>query len=198
VLDVNLVDRPQDKLVWPDLEPSELEDYYHCMCAPVEEIDSRPEYPWHRLFWMLGNGLRLKCPTCGQSPIFVPWHKVRNTSDWFMPLDGCPRCGYPFDREPGYFLLSIFAINYGIASIIGLGIYLALEFWLQLPIWETLVLTILPIPFFNIWFARHSKALFIAVDLFFDPHQRDDDQGDQPVARTAPDPKSPEPELVTK
>jgi uncharacterized protein (DUF983 family) len=161
------------------------------MPPPVEQKEPHPEYSWSRLLWMLGNAFRLKCPTCGQTCIFLPWSKVRNIRDWFMPLDGCPRCGYPFDREPGYFLLSIFAINYGIASIIGVAIYLVLDFWVQLPIWLTLILTILPIPFFNIWFARHSKALFIAIDLFVDPHHRDGDDGDQPVAKTAPRPLEP-------
>ncbi len=145
---------------------------------------------------MLGNALRLKCPTCGRYSLFVSWQQVRSVRDWFMPLDGCPLCGYPFDREPGYFLLSIFAINYGIASIIGLVIYLILDFWVQLPIWETLIFTILPIPFFNLWFARHSKALFIAFDLFCDPHQRDEDDGDQPVGKVDPTPRRPAPEPV--
>lgn len=96
-----------------------------------------------------------------------------------MPLDGCPHCGYPFDREPGYFLLSIFAINYGVGSLLGLIIYLILDFWIKLPIEWTILLIVVPMPIFNLWFARHSKALFIAFDLFCDPHQRDDDDGDQ-------------------
>jgi uncharacterized protein (DUF983 family) len=147
---------------------------------------------------MLGNALRLRCPTCGRYPLFVSWRHLKSVRDWIMPLDGCPLCGYPFDREPGYFLLSIFAINYGIASIIGLAIYLVLDFWVQLPIWQTLIFTILPIPIFNLWFVRHSKAIFIAVDLFFDPHQRDDDDGDQPVEKALPRPKSPVPAPVHK
>jgi uncharacterized protein (DUF983 family) len=138
-----------------------------------------PEYSWSRFVWMMGNALRWKCPTCGQRPLFVPWSRVRSLQDWFMPLDGCPNCGYPFDREPGYFLLSIFAINYGVGSLLGLIIYLVLDFWVKLPIEWTILLVVVPMPIFNFWFSRHSKALFIAFDLFFDPHQRDDDGGDQ-------------------
>ena len=115
-----------------------------------------------------------------------------------MPLDGCPHCGYPFDREPGYFLLSIFAINYGVGSLLGLVIYLILDFWVRLPIEWTMALVILPTPTFNLWFARHSKALFIAFDLFCDPHQRGDDDGDQRTG-TAPDqPKPPVLESVKR
>jgi uncharacterized protein (DUF983 family) len=108
-----------------------------------------------------------------------------------MPLDGCPRCGYPYEREPGYFLLSIFAINYGAGALLGLLIYLVLDFWLRLPIWLVLTLTIIPMPIFNFFFARHSKAFFLAFDLFFDPHHGEDDGGDQRIEPPVSPPKSP-------
>ena len=161
------------------------------MRSEPPESDS-PQFSWRRFLWMIGNALHWKCPTCGQRPLFVPWYRVRNLRDWFVPLDGCPACGYPFDREPGYFLLSIFAINYGVASILGVAVYLLLDFGFRLPIWQTLAITIAPIPFFNLWFARHSKALFIAFDLFWDPHQRDDDGGDPGTEAPVPQPQNPD------
>jgi uncharacterized protein (DUF983 family) len=157
-----------------------------------------PEYTWKRFAWMMANASRLKCPSCGERPLFVPWHQVRTLQDWFMPLDGCPRCGYAFEREPGYFLLSIFAINYGVGAILGLVIYLVLDFWARLPIWLVLTVTVIPIPIFNLWFARHSKALFLAFDLFFDPHHGEDNGGDQRVEPPSPPPKAPDLEPVSK
>ena len=60
-----------------------------------------------------------------------------------------------------------------------------------------LTLTIVPIPLFNLWFARHSKALFLAFDLFFDPHRGEDDDGDQRLKTPSPSPKpSPTPSLI--
>lgn len=150
-----------------------------------------PEYAFDRFLWMMANAARWNCPTCGRRPLFVPWRKVRSLQDWFMPLDGCPSCGYPYEREPGYFLLSIFAINYGVGALLGLLIYLALDFWLRLPIWLVLTLTIIPMPIFNFFFARHSKAFFLAFDLFFDPHSGGDDGGDHGTDSPAPQPKSP-------
>ena len=150
-----------------------------------------PEYTLDRFLWMMANAARWKCPTCGERPIFVPWSKVRTLRDWFMPLDGCPWCGYPFEREPGYFLLSIFAINYGAGALLGLLIYLLLDFWLRLPIWLVLTLTIVPMPIFNFLFARHSKAFFLAFDLFFDPHQGEDNGGDQRTESPARPPQTP-------
>jgi|SRR5271165_268103 len=155
------------------------------------------DFSFKRFRWMMSNALALKCPTCGERPMFIPWHQVRSLRDWFMPLDGCPRCGYPFEREPGYFLMPIFAVNYGVGAFLGLIIYLVLDFAFHLPIWLVLTVTIAPIPFFNIWFARHSKAIFLAFDLFFDPHHGDDGGGDRrsdlPTA-----PKQPSLEPVSK
>jgi hypothetical protein len=143
----------------------------------AERSAELPKLSIRRFLWMMSNAWRLKCPTCGTKPLFVPWYQVRRLQDWFMPLDGCPRCGYPFEREPGYFLLSTFAINYGVGAMLGLLIYLVLDFATPMPIGWVIFLTVLPMPIFNLWFARHSKALFIAFDLFFDPHHSEGGDG---------------------
>ena len=78
----------------------------------------------------------LKCPECGTRPIFLPLLRIRSLRDYFTPLDGCPRCGYAYERETGYFLLAVWAINYGFGSILGIAIYCFLEFnyHLSLPV----------------------------------------------------------------
>jgi uncharacterized protein (DUF983 family) len=167
------------------------------MGSPLDHSEP-PDYSMKRFLWLMSNALRWKCPTCGERAMFVPWYEVRSLRDWFMPLDGCPRCGYPYEREPGYFLLSIFAINYGVGALIGVIVYLILDFGFHLPIWLVLTLTIIPIPIFNLWFARHSKALFLAFDLFFDPHRGEDDGGDQPSQAPVRPPKTPDFEPVGK
>jgi uncharacterized protein (DUF983 family) len=165
--------------------------------GPNPDHTEPPDFSIKRFRRMMSNALALKCPTCGERPMFIPWHQVRSLRNWFKPLDGCPRCGYPFEREPGYFLMPIFAVNYGVGALLGLVIYLVLDFALHLPIWLVLTLTIIPILLFNIWFARHSKALFLAFDLFFDPHHGDDDGGDRRSSSpTAP--KQPDLEPVAK
>ena len=98
-----------------------------------------------------------------------------------MPIDGCPRCGYPYEREPGYFLLATWAGSYGSGSVLGLALYFFLDWKYNLPIWTLLMMVLLPVILFNIIFARHAKALFLAFDHFFDPHEKeqggDDDKG---------------------
>lgn len=124
-----------------------------------------------RFFW---RACQLKCPECGTRPIFLPLGRVRCPADYFTPLDGCPRCGYAYERETGYFLLAIWAINYGFGSLLGISLYFYLEFNYKIPLSILIPAVVLPVVFFNIFFARHSKALFLALDHYFDPHCKDE------------------------
>ncbi|MFV0415777.1 MAG: hypothetical protein ACK5NG_05365, partial [Chthoniobacterales bacterium] len=91
--------------------------------------------------------------------------------------------GYAYEREPGYFLLSIWALSYGFGSLLGLILYLFLEWKYDLPLWQLLVSIVVPVLTFNILFIRHSKSFFLAIDHFWDPHIKDeggDDGGNKP------------------
>ena len=127
-----------------------------------------------RAFAYFFRACRLKCVECGTKPIFTPLLKIRSVSDYFAPLDGCPRCGYAYERETGYFLLAIWAINYGIGSLIGISFYWYLELNYRLDLRVLILSVVLPIIAFNILFARHAKAFFLALDHYFDPHGNDD------------------------
>ena len=146
----------------------------------------------------------LKCPVCGTRPMFLPLARVRSLDDWFTPLDGCPRCGYAYDREPGYFLIAHWGIVYGIAALVGIGIYVWLQIfhsdWSYL---KTLLVAMGPLPVVAFLISRHAKAYFLAVDHLCDPHvsPSEDEDGDGdggsrtlPVAPSTPDaPASPDP-----
>ncbi len=128
----------------------------------------------------LWRAMRLKCPVCGTRPIFIPWYRVRSFHDWFTPLDGCPRCGYPYEREPGYFLLAVFGFNPGFAVFVATVIFIYLaetDQAVQMPAWQFMCVVGLPVPIINIIIARHAKALFVALDHFVDPHVHDADDG---------------------
>lgn len=131
-------------------------------------------------FAYLGRAMLLRCPVCGTRPIFLPLRRVRSLDDWFTPLDGCPRCGYPYEREPGYFLLAIFGFNLGAAVFVGITVFTIIaanDHIATMPTWELMAKTVLPMPFLNLLIARHCKAVFIALDHFVDPHVRDLDDG---------------------
>ncbi|MGH8047833.1 MAG: DUF983 domain-containing protein [Chthoniobacterales bacterium] len=131
----------------------------------------------------LTRATRLLCPVCGRTPIFPRAFSVRRLWDWCTPLDGCPRCGYAFEREPGYFLMAVWAVNCGSASLLGMLIYLFLELNFSLPDYVMLSAVVIPVVLFNLLFVRHSKAYFIAIDHLLDPHERDggDDRGNLPL-----------------
>ena len=116
------------------------------------------------------RGLDLRCPECGISPVFVPLRNVRSLFDWFTPLDGCPRCGYAYEREQGYFLLSIWGLNYGVVAGLGLiaGLFILQKY--RPGLWSTMWLWLLPMPALSFLLARHAKSLFLAIDHYFDPH----------------------------
>ena len=131
----------------------------------------------------LARATRLHCPVCGRSPIFPRALSVRRLWDWLTPFDGCPRCGYAYEREPGYFLMAVWAINCGTASLLGMMIYILLELNFPLPVYALVPAVLASVLFFNLLFIRHSKAYFIAFDHLVDPHERDggDDRGNQPL-----------------
>jgi uncharacterized protein (DUF983 family) len=126
---------------------------------------------------------RLRCPVCGKSPIFPRAFSVRRLWDWCNPLDGCPRCGYAYEREPGYFLMAVWAVNCGSASLLGMLIYLFLDLNFALPFYVMAPAVLVPVVAFNLLFIRHSKAYRIAIDHLLDPHERGggDDRGNQPL-----------------
>ena len=123
-----------------------------------------------RLCAYLGRGLRLRCPECGVSPVFVPARQTRSTRDWVTPLDGCPRCGYAYERESGYFLIAIWGIHYFTVTGLGLAAGLVLDALVRMPLWALVVVTAVPTVLFGIFFSRYAKSLYIAIDHYFDPH----------------------------
>ena len=84
--------------------------------------------------------------------------------------------------------MSIWAINYGVGSVVWLAIYGFLEWKFDLPVRQLLVAVLLPVFLFSLIFARHSKVLFLAVDLFFDPHEKEgvNDGGNIPTPPREP------------
>jgi uncharacterized protein (DUF983 family) len=113
--------------------------------------------------------------------VFIPLHRTRSIDDWFRPLDGCPRCGYAYEREEGYFLLATWGVNYGVVAGLGVGLALLVEAVWSPPLWVLICGVLLPMPLVSMLVARHAKSLFLAMDHYFDPH----------VGKAAPTPPPP-------
>lgn len=123
--------------------------------------------------WLyLKRSLLCRCPTCGERPIFSPLRETRSLHGWLTPLDGCPRCGYAYEREPGYFLLAIWGVNYGVIGLGAMSVYFLLRAPTDLRPTVLFFLCVMPAPLLSLLFARHAKSMFLAMDHFFDPHLR--------------------------
>ena len=120
----------------------------------------------------LRRALRLRCPVCGEHPIFLPWRRVRSVRDWLTPLEGCPRCRYRYERESGYFLLATWVVNYLIVGGLALAVWFVLATFTDLSLPVLLALILAPMPFESLLLARHAKAFWLAFDHFVDPRRR--------------------------
>lgn len=111
-------------------------------------------------FWKLvGRALRLACPLCGQGRMFKGLIAMH---------ERCPNCNVKFEREPGFFLGSIY-INYGITAVVTSVVYLGLMFskWgsdLQQMGIAVAIAVILPI-----LLHRHARSLWAGFDQWRDP-----------------------------
>lgn len=132
--------------------------------------------PWNRAWLYFYRSMLWKCPVCGVSPIFHPISQVRSLRDWFETLPGCPRCDYVYDREPGYFLLAFWMFDYTAAALFGIALYFTLRHYFSLSTWSLLLLTLIPVSIFAILIARHSKAIYLAMDHYF---FRDEERSEQ-------------------
>jgi hypothetical protein len=86
--------------------------------------------------------------------------------------DRCCGCGLVFERGPGYYLGSIY-INYGLTAICVTGGWFALFLTDSLSPVGRLVLLGAFCLLFPIWYFRYARALWLALDLYFDPGQSD-------------------------
>jgi uncharacterized protein (DUF983 family) len=126
-------------------------------------------------FVYLFRALRLRCPECGVSPLFCPLRRVRAWRDWTTPLDGCPRCGYAYEREDGYFLLAIWGVHYFTVAGFGLILGLVIDAIYNPPLARLAWGVSIPTAIVGVGFIRHAKSIYLAIDHFFDPHRRTDD-----------------------
>ncbi len=109
------------------------ERYLQGICVPKPDQRDLPTTGSARRRTLLKRGLLLQCPYCGQGGIikYPFWIK-----------DCCPKCGYRFAPESGYFVGG-YALNLVGAEIIGAAILLPILFfpWSR-TLWMALDLTI--------------------------------------------------------
>lgn len=82
----------------------------------------------------------------------------------------CSVCGAVFEREPGFFLGSIY-FNYGLTAIIVAIVYPILLFTEAVPETQLLLGCLAFVVLFPTWFFRYARALWAGFDQFWDPRE---------------------------
>ena len=129
------------------------------MTSPAEKSQiTQPPRPL--AFWTaFGRSCRLRCPRCGEGNLFRGRLRM---------YQACDRCGLKFQREPGYFLGSIY-FNYGLTALLVTVAYFVGYFGTSIPptylLWGLTAFCIL----FPLWFFRYARSLWLGWDHYFDP-----------------------------
>jgi len=108
---------------------------------------------------MLGRGLRLRCPRCGQGPLYGKPFKMH---------EHCAHCALKFEREQGYFVGAIY-INYAATVAIAVPGFFLLDAFTDLTIDQQLTLWVPFAVIFPLLFFHHSRSLWLAIDHYFNP-----------------------------
>jgi hypothetical protein len=87
----------------------------------------------------------------------------------------CECCGTRFEREPGFFLGSIY-INYGLTALVVAIAYPILLFTDTVPEGPLLAGSLAWVLLFPVVFFRHARSLWLGFDQFNDPRPEQERQ----------------------
>lgn len=94
-----------------------------------------------------------KCPKCKTGKIFADNGSVLLLKEPKMHSH-CSHCGYRFEKEPGYFIGSLY-VSYALAVAEMLALFIALVFWVDIYwILGILLFALVALSFINFRFAR--------------------------------------------
>ena len=100
------------------------------------------------------RAVRLRCPRCGETPLFSGWFSMRET---------CRLCGLRFERAQGYFVGAIY-VNYAVTVAVAAGTVLLLDSLVGLSLTQQLALGIALAALVPLVLFRYSRSLWISVD----------------------------------
>ena len=110
--------------------------------------------PADRVLRALGRAIRLRCPRCGETPLFT---------GWFRMAESCALCGLRFERAQGYFVGAIY-INYAVTTLIAVGGFFLLWGQFGLSTRAQLLVLVPIVVVFPLWFFRYSRSFWLALE----------------------------------
>ncbi len=108
---------------------------------------------------ILFRSIRLRCPSCGQGRLYARWYQMHPQ---------CSHCGFPFQRESGFYLGAIY-FNYGLTALVVAITYPLFVFTKTLSPNEALAACMAFVVFFPLFFFRYARSLWLGFDEFIDP-----------------------------
>lgn len=115
-----------------------------------------------------GAALRLRCPRCGITPLL-------RKGSWFQFEEGCHRCAYRYEREPGYFWGAPWMINYPLVAVLTLILavwYLRSDLHLHSLVLATVISTVAV--GMSLLIYPLARSLWMYGDHFFHPLNEND------------------------
>jgi uncharacterized protein (DUF983 family) len=110
------------------------------------------------IFRLLTRALRLRCARCGKGKLF---------SHGFQMYERCSYCGWPFEREEGYWTGAM-GINLVVTeSVVAIGVIPPAI--MQAPVLPLLAIGIGAAILLPILLYRHSKSFWMALDFMLHP-----------------------------
>ncbi len=104
------------------------------------------------------RGWALRCPMCGGERMFEGILRMRR---------GCGRCGFRYERGPGYFLGSTY-INYGLTVLLTTWTYILGRFVWGLGRWQLIPVLATFSVIFPVVFFRYARSLWLSIDCCLD------------------------------
>jgi len=114
-----------------------------------------------RFLILLSRALRLRCSLCGRGKLFRGWLRMNKQ---------CPHCGVTFEREPGFFLGSIY-INYGLTALIVAITYPLLMFNGIVQKTPLLIGAVAFTVLFPIFVFPWARSIWLGFDQWHDPRE---------------------------
>jgi uncharacterized protein (DUF983 family) len=152
------IDSPQSSSAKGAMTASSKESSSQCIEHPTRR--DLPASGFARLLRLLQRAILLRCPLCGSRGIFKsPWSLV----------DCCPKCGYRFVREEGYFL-GAYALNLIVAEVLGLGTILIFLLRSDLSVFYQQAIAVAAAITLPIVFFPFSRTLWMTIDLMIHPN----------------------------
>lgn len=108
--------------------------------------------------------LKLKCSHCLQGSVFRKPFKM---------YPDCPHCGIHFEREEGYFMMSVF-VGYVMSFFIAVPILVILYLTMAPTIWGYVFGALLALVLFSPLIFHYARVIWMHLDELLDPRRPDE------------------------